>query len=78
REASRGKEEAAMGHVAGYVIVHEFSLPEDSDYRPAVKAMCRDGFCPLGPQLGPTHEIADPHALELKLYVNGDLRQRNN
>lgn len=34
-----------MAHVAGYVIVNEFSLPEDSYYRPAVKAKCRDGFC---------------------------------
>ena len=32
------KEEEAMAHVAGYVIVNEFSLPEDSYYRPAVKA----------------------------------------
>ena len=67
-----------MAHVAGYVIVNEFSLPEDSYYRPAVKAKCRDGFCPFGPQLVPAQEIADPHALELKLYVNGELRQRNN
>ncbi|VFT14423.1 putative 4-hydroxyphenylacetate degradation bifunctional isomerase [Pseudomonas aeruginosa] len=78
RDASRVKEEEAMAHVAGYVIVNEFSLPEDSYYRPAVKAKCRDGFCPFGPQLVPTQEIADPHALELKLYVNGELRQRNN
>ncbi|HGM6009854.1 TPA: fumarylacetoacetate hydrolase family protein, partial [Pseudomonas aeruginosa] len=78
RDASRVKEEEAMAHVAGYVIVNEFSLPEDSYYRPAVKAKCRDGFCPLGPQLVPAQEIVDPHALELKLYVNGELRQRNN
>ena len=26
----------------------------------------------------PAQEIVDPHALELKLYVNGELRQRNN
>lgn len=45
RDASRVKEEEAMAHVAGYVIVNEFSLPEDSYYRPAVKAKCRDGFC---------------------------------
>lgn len=34
RDASRVKEEEAMAHVAGYVIVNEFSLPEDSYYRP--------------------------------------------
>ena len=78
KTASRVAEQDALAHVAGYVIVNEFSLPEDSYYRPAVKAKCRDGFCPFGPQLVPTQEIADPHALELKLYVNGELRQRNN
>ncbi len=75
RDASRVKEEEAMAHVAGYVIVNEFSLPEDSYYRPAVKAKCRDGFCPFGPQLVPAQEIADPHALELKLYVKGQVHQ---
>ncbi|CAD5110316.1 fumarylacetoacetate hydrolase family protein [Zestomonas carbonaria] len=77
KEASRVSEDEAMAYVAGYVIVNEFSLPEDSYYRPAVKAKCRDGFCPFGPDLVPASEIADPHALPLKLFVNGELRQEN-
>jgi 5-oxopent-3-ene-1,2,5-tricarboxylate decarboxylase/2-hydroxyhepta-2,4-diene-1,7-dioate isomerase len=66
-----------MEHVAGYTIVNEFSLPEDSYYRPAVKAKCRDGFCALGPELVPRDQIADPEQLKLKLFVNGELRQQN-
>ncbi|MCY1207835.1 Homoprotocatechuate catabolism bifunctional isomerase/decarboxylase [compost metagenome] len=67
----------ALDHVAGYVIVNEFSLPEESYYRPAVKAKCRDGFCPLGPEFVPAADVQDPHALTLKLFVNGELRQEN-
>lgn len=77
KSASRVSLENAMQHVAGYTIVNEFSLPEDSYYRPAVKAKCRDGFCPLGPELVPADQVSDPHALSLKLFVNGELVQEN-
>ncbi|MGY4642043.1 fumarylacetoacetate hydrolase family protein [Pseudomonas sp. TE24901] len=75
--ASRVSLENAMAHVAGYVVVNEFSLPEDSYYRPAVKAKCRDGFCALGPQLVPRDQVANANQLSLKLWVNGELRQEN-
>lgn len=74
KNASRVTEQDALSHVAGYVIVNEFSLPEESYYRPAVKAKCRDGFCALGSEV---IELADPHALTLKLLVNGEVRQEN-
>ncbi len=77
KSASRVSLENAMQHVAGYTIVNEFSLPEDSYYRPAVKAKCRDGFCPLGPELVSADQVSDPHALSLKLFVNGELVQEN-
>jgi 5-oxopent-3-ene-1,2,5-tricarboxylate decarboxylase/2-hydroxyhepta-2,4-diene-1,7-dioate isomerase len=77
KRASRVRLEQAMDHVAGYTIVNEFSLPEDSYYRPAVKAKCRDGFCALGPQLVPAAEVANPHALSLELFVNGERVQHN-
>jgi 5-oxopent-3-ene-1,2,5-tricarboxylate decarboxylase/2-hydroxyhepta-2,4-diene-1,7-dioate isomerase len=77
KDASRVSEAEAMKHVAGYLIVNEFSLPEDSYYRPAVKAKCRDGFCPIGPELVPASQIANPNALGIRLLVNGELRQQN-
>lgn len=77
KRASRVSEADAMSHVAGYTIINEFSLPEDSYYRPAVKAKCRDGFCPIGPELIPTSQVADPNALTLRLLVNGEVRQEN-
>ncbi len=77
KDASRVSAANALEHVAGYTIVNEYSLPEDSYYRPAVKAKCRDGFCAIGPELVPVAQIADPHQLTLKLYVNGAVVQEN-
>ena len=74
KTASRVAEQDALAHVAGYVIVNEFSLPEESYYRPAVKAKCRDGFCALSDVVV---ELNDPHDLTLKLWVNGEVRQEN-
>lgn len=77
KTASRVSQQDALKHVAGYVVVNEFSLPEDSYYRPAVKAKCRDGFCSLGTEVVPASEVTDPHTLTLKLLVNGEVRQEN-
>ena len=77
QRASRVSLDNAMAHVAGYVVVNEFSLPEDSYYRPAVKAKCRDGFCALGPEVIARDQVTNPNQLDLKLFVNGQLRQEN-
>ncbi|MGY2044270.1 fumarylacetoacetate hydrolase family protein [Pseudomonas pergaminensis] len=77
QRASRVSLDNAMAHVAGYAVVNEFSLPEDSYYRPAVKAKCRDGFCALGPAFVPRDQVGNPNQLSLKLWVNGELRQEN-
>ena len=77
RDASRVGVGQALEHIAGYTVINEFSLPEDSYYRPAVKAKCRDGFCGIGAQLVPSEEVPDPQLLPIRLYVNGELRQEN-
>lgn len=77
KSASRVSAAEALSYVAGYTVVNEFSLPEDSYYRPAVKAKCRDGFCAIGPELVPTTQVSDPHSLAITLYVNGEVRQQN-
>ncbi len=78
KSASRVSAAEALDYVAGYTIVNEFSLPEDSYYRPAVKAKCRDGFCAIGPELGAYHSRwPTSHSLAITLYVNGEVRQQN-
>ncbi|MBA1203244.1 4-hydroxyphenylacetate isomerase [Pseudomonas capeferrum] len=77
KDASRVSAADALEHVAGYTIINEFSLPEDSYYRPAVKAKCRDGFCAIGPNLVSAEQVENPHDLTLKVYVNGQVVQEN-
>ena len=77
KRASRVSEAEALGYVGGYTAVNEVTLPELSFYRPAVKAKCRDTFCPVGPVVVDAADIADPHALEIRLLVNGAVRQQN-
>lgn len=77
KSASRVSPAEALDYVAGYTLVNEFSLPEDSYYRPAVKAKCRDGFCAIGPELIPAAQVPNPHNLAITLYVNGEIRQQN-
>ncbi|WNY88728.1 4-hydroxyphenylacetate degradation bifunctional isomerase/decarboxylase [Leclercia adecarboxylata] len=48
KTASKISPEEAADYIAGYALANEVSLPEESFYRPAIKAKCRDGFCPLG------------------------------
>jgi 2-keto-4-pentenoate hydratase/2-oxohepta-3-ene-1,7-dioic acid hydratase in catechol pathway len=37
-----------------------------------------DSFCPNGPWIATADEVPDPTALDLKLWVNGELRQSAN
>jgi 5-oxopent-3-ene-1,2,5-tricarboxylate decarboxylase / 2-hydroxyhepta-2,4-diene-1,7-dioate isomerase len=69
----------ALDVVRGYTIANELTIRDyvRNFYRPPVKAKGWDTFCPLGPYLV-EDEIADPHTLELRTYVNGELRQHGN
>lgn len=77
KDASRVNKEHALDYVAGFTIVNEVSLPEDSYYRPAVKAKCRDSFCVTGPYIVKTKDI-NPHNLAITVNVNGKTCQQNN
>ena len=46
RVAGRVAEADALRHVAGYLLAVEVGVPLDSHYRPAVRSLARDGFCP--------------------------------
>lgn len=78
RTACRLTAEAALESVAGYVIVADISIPHASFYRPSVPLKCRDGFCPLGPQVTERGAIRDPNALGIRIWVDGGLKQSAN
>ncbi len=77
RTASRVSARDALGFVAGYCIVNDVTVPHTSLLRPPMKQKCRDGFCPIGP-LVPASAVPDPSALEIRSYVDGELRHRAN
>ncbi|QXW24885.1 fumarylacetoacetate hydrolase family protein [Acinetobacter johnsonii] len=74
KSTSRVSENDALAHVAGFVTVNELSLPEDSYYRPAIKAKCQDGFCVLGTPVA-ADAVTDLNNLTLRVYVNSELKQ---
>ena len=64
----------ALQYVAGYLIVNAVSIPHDY-YRPGIRQIARDGFCPLGPVLVASADGPDPDALTIRTYVDGVLVQ---
>ncbi|SPL69506.1 Homoprotocatechuate catabolism bifunctional isomerase/decarboxylase [Acinetobacter stercoris] len=77
KSTSRVKKNDALDHISGYVVINELSLPEDSYYRPAIKAKCQDGFCVLGKAVA-KEQVQNIENLELRVYVNGELKQTGN
>lgn len=80
KKASYVSEAEAMDHVAGYVLHNDVSEREYQLERGGqwVKGKSCDTFAPIGPYLVTAEEIADPHALDLWLKVNGELMQSSN
>jgi len=76
RPACRLAPEDALAAVAGYVIVNDISVPHSSFYRPSIRFKARDGFCPIGPHVTPRESVTNPDALEIRISVDGTLRQR--
>jgi 2-keto-4-pentenoate hydratase/2-oxohepta-3-ene-1,7-dioic acid hydratase in catechol pathway len=69
--------EEALAAVAGYAIAHDVSEREFQIERGGQwdKGKNCETFNPLGPWLVTADEIADPQALPLRLWVNGELKQ---
>lgn len=68
-------EERALEHLAGYVIVNDVSVPHASYHRPAIRFKARDGFCPIGARVVGCAAVANPNALTIRVYVDGELQQ---
>ncbi|MFI7006876.1 fumarylacetoacetate hydrolase family protein [Streptomyces sp. NPDC050145] len=69
--------EAALACVAGYAVAHDVSEREFQIERGGTwdKGKNCETFNPLGPWLVTADEVADPQALGLRLWVNGELKQ---
>ena len=69
----------ALDVIAGYTIANDVSV-RDWQFRSPTTTMGKswDTHCPLGPYLVTPDEVGDPHDLDLKTWVNGELRQDSN
>jgi 2-keto-4-pentenoate hydratase/2-oxohepta-3-ene-1,7-dioic acid hydratase in catechol pathway len=78
----------ALAYVAGYTASNDLSA-RDRGRRPGIeptsffkmdwsKHKSFDGSCPIGPWITPASDIDDPQDLDLKLWVNGELKQDSN
>jgi 2-keto-4-pentenoate hydratase/2-oxohepta-3-ene-1,7-dioic acid hydratase in catechol pathway len=65
--------------VAGYAVADDVTARDLQGREPQwTRAKGADGFCPYGPWITTAEEIADPHQLALRTWVNGELRQDSN
>jgi 2-keto-4-pentenoate hydratase/2-oxohepta-3-ene-1,7-dioic acid hydratase in catechol pathway len=79
KRASKVPAAKAMSHIFGYVNFIDGSargLPPSGNTFYQMKS--RDTFAPMGPCIVTADEIADPHRLQVRLWVNGTLMQNFN
>jgi len=79
KPANNVREADAMGHIFGYVNFIDGSargLPPSNNTFFQMKS--RETFAPIGPYLVTADEIEDPQNLQIKLWVNGELKQNFN
>ena len=69
----------AKHHVFGYIVCNDVSARDWQTHAPTFTVgKSFDTHGPIGPWIVTADEIADPHALGLRCYVNGALRQDGN
>lgn len=75
-DAKNVSAEAASGVIGGYAVADDLSTRDlqlgDGQW---VRSKSFDGFCPVGPWITTADEAGDPHALAIRCWVNGELRQ---
>ncbi len=71
--------ERAAEVIAGYLVVDDVSV-RDWQFRAQTMTLGKsfDTHGPIGPWIVTPDEVGDPHVLELKTWVNGELRQHSN
>lgn len=70
----------AFDYVSGYTIANDVTVRDfvNNYYRPPVRAKGHDSFGPMGPYFVDKEDIPDVKNLELRSYVNDELKQQGN
>jgi 5-oxopent-3-ene-1,2,5-tricarboxylate decarboxylase/2-hydroxyhepta-2,4-diene-1,7-dioate isomerase len=77
KTTTKVKEEEALNFVLGYTIVNDVQIPHTNVYRPAIKEIARDGFCPIGPWIVKKEFVKNPDSLSIRVAINGNIKQEN-
>jgi 2-keto-4-pentenoate hydratase/2-oxohepta-3-ene-1,7-dioic acid hydratase in catechol pathway len=66
----------AWEHVFGYTAINDISARDlQKDHMQWFRAKSLDGFAPMGPVVVHRSAMPAPHDIEVKCFVNGELRQ---
>lgn len=69
---------SAYDHVWGYTVINDVTARDlQATHKQWLIGKSIDTFCPIGPWIGTAEEL-DPENLDLKCWVNGELRQAAN
>lgn len=79
KEARNVPKEKALDYVFGYCNGNDLSS-RNLQFRTNQWLLGKtpDGFGPTGPYVVTSDEVGDPHQLQIKSFVNGELRQNSN
>jgi len=79
RDASKVRKEDVYDYVFGYTIINDISARNvQTAHKQWYFGKSLDGFAPMGPAIVTKDEIPGAPALDIKSYVNGELRQSAN
>ena len=78
RVARRVSEVDALSYVFGYSVMVDISARDNRRAGQWIYSKGQDTYAPFGPCIVTADEIADPHALDLWLTVNGEIKQKSN
>jgi len=71
--------EEAPDYIGGYTVFNDITARDIQrrEMKAGIFSFCKaiDTFCPLGPWIVTPDEVPDPHALQMRLRVNGETRQ---
>jgi len=83
KTAYRVPAEDALMYLAGYTIVNDVTArsmqkKDLEKQNPWFRSKSMDTFCPVGPYLVPVDALDDPQQLDIKLMINGQMKQKAN
>ena len=80
KTAKNVSREDALDYIAGYAVGNDYAIRDylENYYRPNLRVKSRDTCTPVGPYFVDAKDVGDPGELDLKAYVNGELKQSGN